>query len=99
MIHYQNPRVVVGCIPAMAGQDLCFAGGRSNPVTGIGPYRPATLKMEKLSQRAPDGKHLEEAGAAVARTESLRALQHLLRQPDLPDVQGPSRRSGCHRRQ
>ena len=91
-IHYQNPRVVVGCIPTWEAKIL-FCRRAIEPRYGNWTLPAGYLENGETAAEGARRETLEEACAAVAPTGSLRSLQYLLCQPDLSDVQGPLGRS------
>jgi ribosomal protein S27AE len=60
-IHYQNPKLVVGCIPS--GRTILMCRRDIEPRRGTGPCRPASWKMGKPTAEGARRETIEETGS------------------------------------
>ena len=76
-IHYENPRIIAGCLPVLRTR-FCSVSARLSPDAENGRFQRAFLKMLRLSKGAAR-QTLEEANARVHSLElyTLFSLPHI----------------------
>ena len=96
-IHYQNPKVVVGCLPEWKDQVL-LCRRAIEPRHGLWTLPAGFLENGETVAAGAVRETLEEAGARVARGRALHDDQPAAHQPGLHDVPRAARRSRFRRR-